>query len=459
MMTKSRIAGLALTVLITASCGEKDENNGTANNGEEDAGTMMDMGAEDDAAIDASGGNDARSDAAQQPDPPYDDCSITVWPAADANATYERFQNALFDVESGGVVCLVDGDYSLEQEISLDTSDVEIRGESQQGTILDFADSNDANGMSATSDGVTFSTFTIRNTPGDAIRVTGANGVTFRDITVTWSGGPSMDNGAYGLYPVQCQNVLIEGCSVSFASDAGIYVGQSMNIIVRDNEAFGNVAGIEIENSTGADVYENHAYENTGGLLVFDLPSPPIQGGNSNKIHNNVIENNNEPNFAEPGNIVGLVPKGTGVLLLSSDNNEIHDNEVTGNETMGIGVISFQTTGQPWDNPDFDPYAEGNWVHDNTMSGNGTAPAGFALLIADAADLDTLEPLLWDGWVDEEKDNSDGSLTNCFSGNVDDTDAPAAYRMFNGPQDFANQSTDLGDNDCMHEPLDPTELE
>lgn len=455
MVDTKRIIGWICMALIAASCGKNDDNNGSTNNGDDDAGALVDMSPEED----ASGGADMGPDADTEPDPPYDDCSITVWPAADANATYERLQNALFDVDSGGVVCLVDGDYDFEQEVSLDTADVEVRGESREGTVLDFSDSNDANGMSATSDDVTFSTFTIRNTPGDAIRVTGANGVIFRDVDVTWAGGPSSENGAYGLYPVQCQNVLIEGCSVSYASDAGIYVGQSMNIIVRDSEAFGNVAGIEIENSTGADVHDNHAHDNTGGLLVFDLPSPPIQGGNSNKIHDNLIENNNEPNFAEPGNIVGLVPQGTGVLLLSSDNNEIHENTVTGNQTMGIGVISFQSTGQPYDNPDFDPFAEGNWVHDNTLSGNGTSPAGFALLIADAAALDTLEPLLWDGYVDDAKDNSDGSLTNCFSGNVDDNGDRAAYRMFNGPDSFANQSTDLGDNDCMGSALEPTELE
>src|SRR3546814_1516361 len=78
-----------------------------------------------------------------------------------------------------------------------------------------------------------------------------------RRVRAEWTGGPSTDNGAYGLYPVQVDNVLIEDSVVKGASDAGIYVGQSTNIIVRNNRAEGNVAGIEIENSTGADVYGN----------------------------------------------------------------------------------------------------------------------------------------------------------------------------------------------------------
>ena len=55
------------------------------------------------------------------------------------------------------------------------------------------------------------------------------------------------------------------------ASDAGIYVGQSANVVVRRNRAEWNVAGIEIENTVDAHVYENVATNNTGGILVFNL--------------------------------------------------------------------------------------------------------------------------------------------------------------------------------------------
>ena len=56
-------------------------------------------------------------------------------------------------------------------------------------------------------------------------------------------------NGAYGIYPVESKDVLIDSVLVRGASDAGIYVGQSRNIIVRHSTAVENVAGIEIENS------------------------------------------------------------------------------------------------------------------------------------------------------------------------------------------------------------------
>ena len=463
MNWRTKLVMSAAVALLGTGCGKKSENNGATNNGATNNGATTDAGnnGTPDVGTDTAA-PDAGTDMPEgPPDPPYADCTATVWPQATPRETFEMLQNAMFDVEPGGIVCLADGVYDLEEEISLDTPQVEVRGQSQEGTILDFAGQIEgANGLSATSDDVVFSTFTVRNTPGDGIRVTGANGVTFRNVTVTWSGGPQTTNGAYGLYPVQCQNVLIEGCTVSYASDAGIYVGQSMNIIVRDSEAFGNVAGIEIENSTGADVFNNHSHDNTGGLLIFDLPSPPIQGGNSNKIHDNVIENNNEPNFAEPGNIVGLVPRGTGVLVLSSDKNEIHANSISGNTSIGVAIASFQTTGQPYDfNPDFDPYAEGNYVHDNEIHSNGANPSGFVKLVADAGGIDVVENLLWDGYVDAAKDNTDGSLTNCFEANADFNGTAADYRMFNGPEGFSNQSTEIGANACQGATLPPTVLE
>jgi hypothetical protein len=42
---------------------------------------------------------------------------------------------------------------------------------------------------------------------------------------------------------VQCENVLIDSCVAIGASDAGIYVGQSKFIEVKNSKAYHNVAG------------------------------------------------------------------------------------------------------------------------------------------------------------------------------------------------------------------------
>ena len=108
------------------------------------------------------------------------------------------------------------------------------------------------------------------------------------------------------MYPVESKNVLIDSCVAIGASDAGIYVGQSENIIVKNSVAEFNVAGIEIENSYYADVFNNYASNNTGGILVFDLPDIPQQGGHHIRVFNNKSVNNNTDNFAPEGNIVGI---------------------------------------------------------------------------------------------------------------------------------------------------------
>jgi len=127
-------------------------------------------------------------------------------------------------------------------------------------STLSFLDQTEgAQGISITnSKNITLEDFSVQDTKGDAIKVQYTDGIVFRRVTAEWTGGPKETNGAYGLYPVQCQNVLIEYSVSIGASDAGIYVGQSKDIIVRYSEAFDNVAGIEIENSINAEVYENH---------------------------------------------------------------------------------------------------------------------------------------------------------------------------------------------------------
>ena len=89
----------------------------------------------------------------------------------------------------------------------------------------------------------------MQNSKGYGIKVQDTDGITFVNIKAEWTGEPKKSNGAYALYPVKSENILVDGCIAIGASDAGIYVGQSKNIIVRNSEAYNNVAGIEIEDN------------------------------------------------------------------------------------------------------------------------------------------------------------------------------------------------------------------
>ena len=186
-------------------------------------------------------------------------------------------------VDGGGAratLCLGPGRYMLDFEVTLAQHDVVLRGAGKDETILDFTGQIiGGNGVLITGDRVVVEDLKVLNTPGDGIRATATEDITFRRVAVIWEADESDQSGAYGLYPVGCTGVTIDACEVKGARDAGIYVGQSTKILVKDSEAWGNVAGIEIENSDDAEVVNNYAHDNTAGILVFNLPGLPKPGG------------------------------------------------------------------------------------------------------------------------------------------------------------------------------------
>lgn len=377
------------------------------------------------------------------------DCAKTVSPGDDDQATV---QAALIEANDGDVICFAEGTFKFKTELSLTVKNVTLRGAGQDKTTWDFsAQDLGANGLLIKSDGVTVEDFMVKNTPGDGIRADAVTGITFKNMSVIWDADASETSGAYGLYPVGSDKVVIDGCTVKGARDAGIYVGQSTNILVANSEAYGNVAGIEIENSTDAEVVNNKAYDNTAGILVFNLPGLPVVDGKRAKVHKNVVENNNLKNFGVAGTVVAKVPKGIGVMLLATDDNEIADNEIKGNSSTGVMVVSYLEFlfGQPND-PKFDKFPEGNWIHDNTFENNGQNP--HALIKGAAPGVDPIPDIVWDGCANP--DATGDKLTNCISGNTTPSGA-ATY----GNADLCGEpsmlSTDPAPVTCEYEPLPP----
>ena len=150
--------------------------------------------------------------------------------------------------EPGDTIIIPEGLHDILGTLSIDgKQDLIIRGFGMDESILSFSGQVEgAQGISITnSSNITLEDFTVRDSKGDAIKTQYVDGIIFRGITVEWTGGPKPSNGAYGLYPVQCTNVLIEFCIAIGASDAGIYVGQSKDIIVRNSKAFHNIIVIQ----------------------------------------------------------------------------------------------------------------------------------------------------------------------------------------------------------------------
>ena len=311
---------------------------------------------------------------------------------------HERLQEAMILMKDGDTLIIDSGNYIFEDSLSLDVDNVTIKGKGMNETILDFKNQKTgAQGLLVTSDKVTLEGFSIMDAKGDALKVIGSKGINMINLKTEWTGGPKSSNGAYGFYPVESEDVLIDGCIAIGASDAGIYVGQSRNIIVRNSIAQYNVAGIEIENSYYADVYNNLASHNTAGILVFDLPDLPQQGGHHIRVFDNKAIDNDTDNFAPEGNIVGEVPRGTGIIIMANSDVEIFNNLISGNGTVNLSIVSY---GDETDDKNYYPHPKRIQVHNNNYGPSGFDPdletGDLAKALYEISD-GNMPDIFWDG--------------------------------------------------------------
>lgn len=350
--------------------------------------------------------------------PPIVTCDYRVMPDCNNIQELSNIVNGDDDLD-GKVICFADATYYFTSEVTLGAS---FSGASLQGvgdgysleeiyadantpddrwtkltamdentrTVLDFSGAVQfvANGDQTecfrtgeakaigvkNAENITFRDLHILDAPGDALETTDCTNVAMLGVATTWTVDACEYNGAYGLYPVKSTGVIIEHSYVQGSADAGIYVGQSDQVLVRNSHAYKNVAGIEIENTTAAEVVGNYAYDNTGGMLIFNLPGIEKQGF-ATKLHDNNFSDNNGPNFADPNTSVGQVPPGTGVMILANDRNDVYNNLVDNNGTVAVLIVSYSDLlngGNPFSPPvAYNRLSEDNCIRDNILTNNG----------------------------------------------------------------------------------------
>lgn len=363
----------------------------------------------------------------------------------------KQLQETFVNAQEGQVIELPEGTFALNRPLILDgVKNVTIRGKGKDKTILTFKGQKDgAEGLRITADGIVMEDFAVLDAKGDCIKVQDATNVTFRRLKVGWTSLHDEKNGSYGTYPVQCTNVLIEDCEVFGSSDAGIYVGQSKNIVVRRNHVHDNVAGIEIENSIDADVYENLSENNTGGMLVFDLPDLPVKNGSRCRVFNNRFVNNNTVNFAVKGTTVAEIPAGTGVIVMATNECDVFNNEIAGHNSVSVAVVSYTSLQKPYKDTIYDPYSGGIQIRDNRIArgtGKPDQTVLFGKLFA-AIFGDKVPDILFDGEINPAYRNARGEVKPehriCIrnNGNVTFSNMDLANKG-------KNQTNDLSKFDC-----------
>lgn len=340
----------------------------------------------------------------------------------------KELQEKFILVEDGGTIELPEGNYSLSKALSIEgKKNVTIKGKGRDKTVLSFLGQTEgAEGINATNcTNIVLEDFTIQDAKGDNIKLKSCNNCTMRNLNSTWTTGVDSMNGNYGYYPVECHGVLIENCEVSYCADAGVYVGQSYNVTVRNCVAHHNVCGIEIENCIDVDVYDNYAHDNTGGFVCYDLPGLPMKNGKNCRIYNNKAENNNFKNFAKPGSYVSDIPPGSGMIIMAYDSVEVFKNEFINNKTLGCCAVSYYAVGRKFTDSLYTPYCTSIFVHDNIFKRKAllipdlTSDLGKLILAISKSPVD----LIYDGNYSKAMSNTDGTLQAqykpCFQNNGD----------------------------------------
>lgn len=386
-------------------------------------------------------------------------CSPDPERAQDADATTSDYEEtlrlALEQAKPGDVIEIPPGVHRFTRSLTLNTDGVTIRGAGMNESVLSFRNQvAGAEGLLVNASDFTIEDVGIEDTVGDALKINEGRNIVIRRVRTEWTNGPSTENGAYGIYPVQTENTLIEGSVAIGASDAGIYVGQSRNVVVRNSRAEQNVAGIEIENTVNADVYDNVAVGNTGGILVFNMPDLP-QLGHSTRVFRNEIRDNNTANFGAPGSAVASVPAGSGIIVNANDKVEIFENRIGGHRTANVLISSAFSAAYSAERDQaasFDPYPEAIYLYGNTFGEAGDSP--------DREELDQLRRALfgeggrlpdvvWDGVVSPQQA---AQPVLCIEG--DDV----TFLNIDAANDHRNPSTELADHRCSLDKLAAVEL-
>lgn len=337
------------------------------------------------------------------------------------NATLDAL-NAFIDARPGDTIEFDCGFFDITSTLLLsNTEAITIKGCGKDDTILSFFNSDGVEGILLDNvRGVTIQDLTVADSDGNGFELRSVEHGTLQRVHSYWSSGggresddpitaenyqdgrlsipctnppflnpdvpenqgnpdsvsddytPSDGAGRYGIYPVRSTHILIEDSESTGASDAGIYVGQSSNAIIRRNRAVYNVFGFEIENVIGGEYSDNVAECNTGGFLIYDLDNL-TQYGSRTRMFNNISRNNNTYNFTE-GGIVSQIPPGTGMLTLAYDRIDVFDNQFFDNNTGGLIHVSYELLPEGGGRPSerkIDWYSEGVHIFRNEFRNNG----------------------------------------------------------------------------------------
>ncbi len=194
-----------------------------------------------------------------------------------------------------------------------------------------------------------------------------------------------------GIYPQLSAQGLVRD-NVAFGGlDSAMWVSGSEDVRVIDNELYGAPIGLQVNVSEDIEVEAVTAYDNVVGI-AFTHPLASGLGDDVDKafgyrteylrFSDSEVTENNLPNPVSGGTL-GMLPTGTGLLLIGHDRAYVENSDFTDNVYAGVVMVDHcLVTGDT----DEDCAPDDNTIVGNTITGNGLDPTDdndFAELAAD----------------------------------------------------------------------------
>lgn len=157
----------------------------------------------------------------------------------------------------------------------------------------------------------------------------------------------------YGFLMFATDYGLIKNCNAFGAGDAGIYPGGTaepagrFSTEVRDCKSYGNVLGYSGTQGNHVLVRGTEFFNNAVGLVSDSETDHPNYPQKNLVFENNKVYDNNFNPYLESSNVKATVfanfayiPVGTGVFLLSGNENKIRSNQIYNNDRYGLWLGS-----------------------------------------------------------------------------------------------------------------------
>lgn len=376
--------------------------------------------------------------------------------AVEGESATSRVMRQLAQAESGERVEIPAGHYEFDQPLRLNQPGVMLVGAGPSQTVLSFAAQLDAEpSVQLSADQVRLENLSIKDAPSIGLLIDGAQQVRVQSVALAWS--DSDKAAATGIQVSESRRLLLDQISLAGATETGIAVQRSRDVIVRASQIEQSLIGIDLRNVQRGDLYDNQILLNGLGVRVINALDSTVSGY-SVRIFDNDVQRNNRSNPASEDPQWASLWHGVGIQIDGGDAVELFGNRLAGHDTADILVQAVSADAQTEAAAVLDRYPESIYVHDNLYGDGGTQPEGFKLKWIRWTQFGLggrLPPILWDGRLDPAKQMNDQTPTHlrlCVP------EGEASVLNLDLQNDYANPAVDAQWHHCRLPSLPEVQL-